>query len=126
MYLKSLRVGLISEEFPPFSFGGVGLHCFDLAYSLSKKGICTTVFSDRSTNRKLAETIASKLCYNVKDIVFGEYPPRYPIRPIKSDQLYIILDPTKATKELSWFPKTDFDNGLQKTIEYWRHYYSKK
>ena len=36
-------MALISDEFPPFTFGGVGSVCHDLAYGLSKKKIHTTV-----------------------------------------------------------------------------------
>ncbi|MFX0211194.1 MAG: glycosyltransferase family 4 protein [Candidatus Hodarchaeota archaeon] len=42
--MTDLKVALISDEFPPFTFGGVGAVCHDLAYSLSKKKIDTTVF----------------------------------------------------------------------------------
>jgi glycosyltransferase involved in cell wall biosynthesis len=42
------KVALISEEFPPFMFGGIASVCHDLALALSKKGIPTTVFCGRS------------------------------------------------------------------------------
>jgi glycosyltransferase involved in cell wall biosynthesis len=38
------KVALISEEFPPFMFGGIGAVISDLADSLSKRKISTTVF----------------------------------------------------------------------------------
>ena len=59
IFLDKLKVALISEEFPPFDFGGVAAHCYDLAYSLSRKGIDTTVFSGRSskiTRQKINNT----------------------------------------------------------------------
>jgi glycosyltransferase involved in cell wall biosynthesis len=43
-----LRVALISEEYPPFTFGGIGAVCYDLANSLSRKGVETTVFCGKS------------------------------------------------------------------------------
>lgn len=41
--MTDLKVALISDEFPPFTFGGVGSVCQDLAYNLSRKKIHTTV-----------------------------------------------------------------------------------
>lgn len=72
------------------------------------------------TNRVLAEKIARKLDYDLNNIVFGAYPPGYPLRPIKSDQPYIIFDPSKARRELGWKPQIDLDEGLDKTIKYWK------
>jgi len=46
--MNDLKVALISEEFPPFAFGGIASNCYDLAYSLSIKQIPTTVFCGRS------------------------------------------------------------------------------
>lgn len=40
----SPEVALLSEEFPPFMFGGIGAVTFDLACNLSKRKIPTTVF----------------------------------------------------------------------------------
>ena len=71
-------------------------------------------------NRYLAEKIAEKAGYDVNKIVFGAYPPDYPLRPIASDQPYIILDSTKAKRELNWSPQVDLDEGLKKTINYWK------
>lgn len=42
--MKDPRIALISEEFPPFTFGGVGSVCDGLAHSLSRKKVSTTVF----------------------------------------------------------------------------------
>jgi len=39
---------LVSEEFPPFMFGGIGAVAFDLASSLSKRKLSTVVFCGRS------------------------------------------------------------------------------
>jgi len=50
------KVALISHEFPPFLIGGMASHCYDLAYSLSKNKVFTTVFcgmSKRVTVEKL-------------------------------------------------------------------------
>lgn len=46
--MPSFKVALISEEFPPFAFGGVASVCHDLAYALSKRGVSTTVLCGRA------------------------------------------------------------------------------
>jgi glycosyltransferase involved in cell wall biosynthesis len=72
--LGSLNVALVSEEFPPFMFGGISTVCYDLAHSLSQKGIETTVFCGRS-NRPAIERVNDYLeivrlpCLNI--------PPRF-------------------------------------------------
>lgn len=43
-----MKVALISKEFPPFAFGGVASNCYDLAHSLARSGVDTTVFCGRS------------------------------------------------------------------------------
>jgi GDP-mannose 4,6-dehydratase len=73
------------------------------------------------TNRQLAEMIAQKVGYEVNKIKFGLYPPGYPLRPLASDQPYLVLDATKITKELNWKPKYDLSEGLDKTIDYLKH-----
>jgi nucleoside-diphosphate-sugar epimerase len=72
------------------------------------------------TNRFLAEKIAESIGYDRSKIVFGSYPPRYPLRPFGSDQPYIVLDSTKARLELDWSTHVDLDEGLEKTIDYWK------
>ena len=42
--MSDYRVALISYEFPPFMLGGIASNCYDLACSLSKRKISTTVF----------------------------------------------------------------------------------
>lgn len=51
--MNSQSVALLTEEFPPFAFGGIASFCNDLAHHLSQKGVPTTVFSGRS--KKIAE-----------------------------------------------------------------------
>ena len=46
---SSLKIALISPEFPPFSLGGVSAVCRELAEHLSRLGISTTVFCGRSS-----------------------------------------------------------------------------
>ena len=70
-------------------------------------------------NLFLIERIADKIGYGKNKIVFGSYPPGYPLRPIVSDQPYIILDSAKAKRELNWGAQVNLDEGLEKTIKYW-------
>ncbi|WXG47408.1 MAG: GDP-mannose 4,6-dehydratase [Candidatus Atabeyarchaeum deiterrae] len=73
-------------------------------------------------NREITERIAKMVGYDGSKIVLGAYPPGYPVRPAISDQPYIILDPNKARNELGWRQKTSLDEGLKKTISYWRSF----
>jgi GDP-mannose 4,6-dehydratase len=70
------------------------------------------------SNRQLAELIAQKVGYEIKKIKFGSYPPGYPLRPLASDQPYLVLDATKIHKEINWIPKYNLSEGLDKTIAY--------
>lgn len=46
--MNDLNVALVCEEFPPFTFGGIGAACHDLAYALSRNGVSTTVFCGKA------------------------------------------------------------------------------
>ncbi|HLN88758.1 MAG TPA: GDP-mannose 4,6-dehydratase [Candidatus Binatia bacterium] len=72
------------------------------------------------TNKELSLLIAKKVGYNLGKIKFGSYPPGYPLRPLVSDQPSIILDATKIGKAVGWKPKVTLDEGLDRTIEYFR------
>ena len=72
-------------------------------------------------NIEIAEKIAEKIGYDQSRIISRAYPPKYPLRPIISDQPYIVLDSTKAREELGWTAKVTLDEGLDKTIEYWKN-----
>lgn len=72
------------------------------------------------TNKEVAFQIADTIGYNKKNIVLGMYPPNYPMRPIKSDQPFILLDNTKARKMLGWEPKVGFKEGLARVVSYWK------
>jgi glycosyltransferase involved in cell wall biosynthesis len=72
--VTELRVALVTEEYPPFSFGGISSVCYDLAHALSAKGVQTTVFCGRSKTMKI-ERVNKNLqiirlpCFNM--------PPRF-------------------------------------------------
>jgi len=72
------------------------------------------------TNKEVAFKIAELLKYNKKDIILGKYPPNYPMRPIESDQPFIVLDSSKIKKMLGWKQEVSFEEGLKKTIDYWK------
>lgn len=72
------------------------------------------------SNKEVALKIADLMGYDKKKIEFGKYPPNYPIRPIESDQSAIVLDSTKAKKMLGWSPAVSLDEGLKRTIAYWK------
>ena len=78
------------------------------------------------TNKELALLIAKKIGYSKEKIKFGAYPLGYPFRPAVSDQPSIILDATKIGKMVGWKPKVTLDEGLDRTIEYFRKHRPKE
>jgi len=76
------------------------------------------------TNKEWTLKIARLLGFPLGKIHFGEYPPEYPNRPLKSDQPYLVLDSSKAQRILGWRQTTPLEEGLIKTIEYWKERYS--
>ena len=73
------------------------------------------------TNKEWALRIAAILNFPLNKIHFGQYPPGYPVRPLLSDQPYIVLDATKAKTILGWRQIVAPEDGLRKTIEYWQN-----
>ncbi len=72
------------------------------------------------TNKEWALKIASAVNFPEEKIHFGEYPPGYPTRPIKSDQPYLVLDSSKAKKIMNWEQTVSPEDGLKKTADYWK------
>lgn len=72
------------------------------------------------SNRQLAELIAEKIGYDIKKVKFGSYPPGYPMRPLASDQPYLVLDSTKIHAGINWSPKYKLREGLDKVISYFK------
>ncbi len=72
------------------------------------------------SNGDVALKIADLIGYDRKNIEPGKYPPNYPVRPIESDQPFIVLDSRKAKEVLGWSPAVSLDDGLKKTIDFWR------
>lgn len=95
------------------------------AYILSMKpgieGEAFNVAGGRGyTNKEWTLKIAGLLDFPKEKIHFGEYPPGYPNRPIKSDQPYLVLDNSKAKRILGWSQEISPDEGLRKAIKYWK------
>jgi nucleoside-diphosphate-sugar epimerase len=78
------------------------------------------------TNREWTLKIAEIIRFPINKIHFGQYPPGYPVRPIKSDQPYLVLNPSKAKKILGWNQTVSPEDGLKKTIEYWKKEFEKE
>lgn len=72
--MNNIRVALISHEFPPYMFGGISSNCYDLAHSLSKRGVATTVFCGKS-NKMYVEELNE--CLKVVRLPCLGIPPRF-------------------------------------------------
>jgi dTDP-glucose 4,6-dehydratase len=77
------------------------------------------------SNKDLTHKCSKMLNFNAHNIVFGSYPPGYPMRPLVSDQPYVVLDSSKAKNLLGWRPKVTLEQGLQMTIDYWKKAFGK-
>lgn len=78
------------------------------------------------SNRDLAVRIADIIGYPKKRIIYGAYPPNYPMRPIESDQPFIDLDSTKIKKMMKWKPTISLDQGLELSVAFWRKALARK
>ncbi len=72
--MDNFKVALVSHEFPPFEIGGIGIHCYDLAYNLSKKRIHTVVICGKSP-RLQVEKPNSHL--EIVRLPYVSVPPKY-------------------------------------------------
>lgn len=79
-----LKIALISHEFPPFFFGGVGSYCYDLAYNLAKTGIHVTVFAGKSREIEIEKTNL----FEVIRLPYFDFPPRPVWFQIKNLRLF--------------------------------------
>jgi len=73
------------------------------------------------TNRDLALLVAKIIGCDERRITFGSYPPGYPMRPLRGEQPYIVLDASKITREMGWRAKIDLEHGIKETISYWKN-----
>lgn len=67
------KIALISNEFPPYMFGGIGTQCYDLAFSLSKQKFHVKVLTGGSKQMRI-ERIGRYL--EVFRMPFIDAPPR--------------------------------------------------
>jgi nucleoside-diphosphate-sugar epimerase len=72
------------------------------------------------SNKDIAYKIGNIIGFDKNKIKLGEYPSDYPSRPLSSDQPFIVLDATKINKVYGWSEITTLEEGLEKTIEYWK------
>jgi len=72
------------------------------------------------SNRQLALMCSDFLHFDPKNIEFGAYPPGYPMRPLASDQPYIVLDSAKARKTVGWSCRIQLEQGLRMVADFWR------
>jgi nucleoside-diphosphate-sugar epimerase len=75
------------------------------------------------SNKEVAYKIADMIGYDKKKIVLGKYPPNYPLRPLISDQPFILLDNKKIKEKFGWKPTVPLDKGLKMAIDYWKKKY---
>ncbi|MBS3056354.1 MAG: GDP-mannose 4,6-dehydratase [Candidatus Aenigmarchaeota archaeon] len=68
------------------------------------------------TIRSLAEKI--KKMTDFKGDIVHNFPPDYPFRPVISP--FLSLDSGKANRVLKWTPKVMIEDGLKKTVDYWK------
>ena len=71
-------------------------------------------------NKDLTYKIADMIGFNKKKIMIGQYPPGYPLRPLASDQPHIDLNSAKIKQVLGWKPTVTLEDGLTRTIAYWK------
>lgn len=71
------------------------------------------------TNADLAKRLSTMIGFKGK-VVFGSYPPGYPLRPQDQDPKYLVLDNAKITKEVGWHPMYSLDDGLRHAIDMWK------
>ncbi len=87
---------------------------------LLKSNIINDTFNFGTGSRTPMKEIAEKLkrMTGFKAQIIHSFPPNYPCRPVVED--FLSLDASKAKKKLGWKPKYSLDEGLSKTVEYWR------
>lgn len=98
----------------------VGAYCAAIAHPEVAGEALNAAAGQIVSNRELALRIAKLTSYPTHRIVFGEYPPDYPKRPLASDQPFIELDVSRIRERIGWRAKVKLDEGLRRTVEWWR------
>jgi len=65
--------------------------------------------------------IADTIGYDKGKITFGSYPPGYPMRPMRGEQPYIVLDSSKIASRLGWRTTVDLERGIKDVVAYWKN-----
>ena len=65
---------------------------------------------------EVAKKIKEKIGFSGN--IIEHFPPNYPWRPVAEE--YLSINTAKAKKELGWEPKHSLDEGLDRTIAYWK------
>jgi len=69
-----MKIGLVSEEFPPYMFGGIASFCRDLAFNLARRGVQTTVLCGSSRPSSIETPIEN---LRIVRLPLFQFPPRF-------------------------------------------------
>jgi len=85
-----------------------------------KSNVKNEVFNFGTSNQKSMKELVLMLkdMTDFKGKIVWSFPPGYPYRPVNDP--YLSLDASKAKKILGWEPKYNLEEGLKKTIEFWK------
>ena len=72
------------------------------------------------SNKELAFKIADMIGFDRSKILLNQYPPGFPFRPGEVDQPILTLDSTKIQRLLGWKARVKLDDGIRKTIDFWK------
>ncbi len=94
--------------------------------ALLKSDIKNDVFNfgtgSKTNMMGLANKLKRMLKYHGK--ITKTWPPNYPLRPVVEE--YLSINASKAKKVLGWSPKYSLEEGLKKTIAYWKNFNGEK
>src|SRR3989344_954152 len=71
------------------------------------------------TNEQLHAAVAKLTGYKQKPVM-GQSPPGYPQRQAQHENDIIWLDNTKLKEKIGWKPSVTLEQGLQKSIDFWK------
>ncbi|MBI3190739.1 GDP-mannose 4,6-dehydratase [archaeon] len=85
-----------------------------------KSSVKNEIFNFGTGNMMTIKNLAEKIreLTGFKGDIINNFPPDYPFRPVVSP--FLSLDSKKARQMLKWEPKVSIEDGLKKTVEYWK------
>lgn len=92
----------------------------DAYIKMIQSDVKNETFNFGTGNKMPMKEIANKLKEMIGfegEIIHG-FPPDYPWRPIVEE--FLSLDSTKAREKLGWKPEYSVEEGLKKSVEYWK------